>query len=282
MKITHKLLLLFFHLFSSIVLLTFLYILVVVNSYENYYVLGLFIFLYHIVVSIIVSKLSIEPLQEYASKIEYYANETLHELNIPVSTIVANTQMIEKKCNDEKTLKRLKRIKDACKTLESRYEKLKYTLNKEEDEVVERFNIQEVLELKVEELRLIYPNKNICLSVETDNIEVDKTSFLQVVENLIQNSVKYSPNNSIINVVYKSSILSIEDEGIGMDEFTLLHIFDSYYQENSSVKGHGIGLSLVKKFCDSNKIVLNVESKKGVGTKMILNLSEIVRGGNGK
>lgn len=280
MKNSQHFLLLFFHAFSSIVLISFLYLLVVVNSYDNYYVLGAFIFFYHIIVSIIVSKLSIEPLEEYASKIDHYTKETLHELNIPVSTIRANAQMLQKKCGDEKSLKRLGRITEACHTLESRYEKLRYIL-KGQEESVERFDIKSVLERKIEELRLLYPNRELRLDIVSDILEVNRTTFVQLVENLVQNSAKYSQNNSIISVVYKDGILSIEDEGIGMDEFTLLHIFDSYYQANSTTEGFGIGLALVKEFCDSNRIILNVDSKKGVGTKMILDLS-VIRGENGK
>jgi signal transduction histidine kinase len=54
----------------------------------------------------------------------------------------------------------------------------------------------------------------------------------------------------------------------------LLRIFDDYYQSNESIKGFGIGLGMVKRFCDTNNIVLKFRSKPNIGTVVILKFKE--------
>ena len=59
-----------------------------------------------------------------------------------------------------------------------------------------------------------------------------------------------------------------------MDEVELVQIFDNYYQSNEEVQGFGIGLSMVKRFCDKNKVLLNLKSKPNNGTTVILKFKE--------
>jgi signal transduction histidine kinase len=82
--------------------------------------------------------------------------------------------------------------------------------------------------------------------------------------------VKYSKENKKIALSLVNGILSIKDNGIGIDEVVLLQIFDRYYQSDDSMPGFGIGLSMVKRFCDTNRIKLNIESKKEQGTTIFL------------
>ena len=73
----------------------------------------------------------------------------------------------------------------------------------------------------------------------------------------------------------KEKNLFIQDYGVGMEEVELLRIFDNYYQSNVTVSGFGIGLSMVKRFCDKNKIELNFSSTPKVGTTVVLRFKYI-------
>ena len=75
---------------------------------------------------IFLSKIAIDPLVEYIQQLQELSKETLHELNLPISTIKTNTQMIKKTLSDEKSLKRLHRIDTACIMLQERYNELDY------------------------------------------------------------------------------------------------------------------------------------------------------------
>jgi len=60
-----------------------------------------------------------------------------------------------------------------------------------------------------------------------------------------------------------------------MDEVELLKIFDNYYQSNSTVQGFGIGLSMVKRFCDKHNIELHFDSQVNRGTTVSLKFKDI-------
>lgn len=230
------------------------------------------IFLILIVISgIVISKLAIEPLEEYITNLEELSRDTLHELNLPISTIKTNVDMIEKNLSDEKSLKRLNRIKTACNMLAQRYSELDYMIKKQtKREVVERFDLKELVEERVEFLRNIYLDIMFTKDLESFIINMDKIGLGKVIDNIIDNGVKYSQNAKKIDITLKNNVLSIKDYGIGIDEVVLLKIFDRYYQNDDSMPGFGIGLYMVKRFCDTNRIKLNIESKKGIGTTIFL------------
>ncbi|MEJ2437076.1 MAG: ATP-binding protein, partial [Sulfurovaceae bacterium] len=107
-------------------------------------------------------------------------------------------------------------------------------------------------------------------------ILTDKIGFEQVIDNLLSNAMKYSKRDSKITITLKDGKIEIEDEGIGIDETEMLHIHELYYQGNSESEGKGIGLAIVKKFCDKNGIDFAIYSKKDQGTKVILDLKILV------
>ena len=89
------------------------------------------------------------------------------------------------------------------------------------------------------------------------------------------NSMKYSEKNSPITLTLKNKILQISDEGVGMSETELLKIYERYYQADNSNEGEGIGLALVKSYCDSEGIEIEIKSQKGIGTTISLNFEKI-------
>ena len=69
----------------------------------------------------------------------------------------------------------------------------------------------------------------------------------------------------------------IRDEGIGMDENEILQVYERYYQSDRQVRGEGIGLAIVKRYCDDEGIALRIISRKGEGTTIHLDLKKIIR-----
>jgi len=105
----------------------------------------------------------------------------------------------------------------------------------------------------------------------------DQYSIYQIFENLIDNSIKYTKKGYIsINVTKNEQGINviIEDTGIGISEEFLKMMYQPFIQEERGYSrrydGNGLGLALVKKYCDLNKIAITVESEKGIGTKFTL------------
>ncbi len=122
-------------------------------------------------------------------------------------------------------------------------------------------------------LRLII-NKRI----EDSNIYGDEYSLRQIFDNLIHNAIKYTPKGSIELNIEKggNSHLKVEvlDTGIGISEQYLPNLFKPFTQEEHGYtrkyEGNGLGLALVKRYCELNKAEIKVESIKNKGTKFTL------------
>ena len=206
----------------------------------------------------------------------HLTKEILHELNIPLSTIQANTTLLKRNLKDnQKGLRRLSRIDDSSKRLQRLYAELVYSIKKEIHTIEkETFDVKELIEERVSVLKLLERNSFI-LSVSSFEISVDKIGFEKMLDNVLTNAMKYSNKYEAIFITLKNYLLTIEDKGIGMDEMELLKIYDRYYQSDEHVHGEGIGLSLVKAYCDDEKIKIRITSQKGQGTKVSFNLKHV-------
>lgn len=224
-----------------------------------------------------IAMLALEPLKEHYYELETLSKETLHELNLPINTIMTNTAMLKKSLEDEKSLKRLGRIDGACEMLQERYNELDYLIKKQmRYEVLEEFELDALIQARYEFLSSLYAQVKIELDLERFSVKLDKIGLQKVFDNLIDNAVKYSQGcDAHIKVSLHNKILRIQDFGIGMDEMELLMMYDRYYQSQPDEQGVGIGLGLVRSYCDRYNINLKVESKKDVGTTFICDFSKV-------
>jgi len=240
-------------------------------NFENTYLLILIFVCFAILGGGFISKLAIEPLAEYVSNLQNLSKETLHELNLPISTIKTNTQMLSKSLEDEKSKKRLERINSACEMLQERYNELDYLIKMQSSEDVnELFDLDELVNERIAFLSTVYPHINFNLRLKKLQIQSDKKGLAKVIDNIVDNGVKYSPDSNTIDINIAEKTLTIRDYGIGMDEVEILQIFENYYQSNKNMQGFGIGLSMVKRFCDKNEIQLSFQSKPNIGTTVEL------------
>lgn len=246
------------------------------ESVELPYLIGFILFLVSIA-GVAIAKLSIEPLREQFNQLEHFSKEILHELNLPINTIMTNTSMLKKNIEDERSLKRFSRIEAACEMLQERYKELDYLIKKQmQHEQIEQFDVAQLVEDRLKLLKPLYSSAVFREDLEAISVNIDKIGLAKVIDNIIDNSVKYSSKNAEIDIVSCDKKLTISDKGQGMDEVELFQIFDRYYQSNEKALGFGIGLGLVKNYCDRYKIKLHVDSKKGQGTTMQLDFSGVV------
>jgi signal transduction histidine kinase len=219
----------------------------------------------------------LKPLFKSDEKLEQSIKETIHELNIPVSTIKMNTQLLEKTIKDEKSLKRLDRIKQASNNLLKLYENMEYNIKKEIDKIdKQEFYLDEIISSSCEKFDDIKNDTKILVNIPPTLIKTDLNGFEKTIDNLISNAIKYNiKENPLVEINYKDGILSIYNTGEIIDTKNLFIIFDKYFQENPSKDGFGLGLSIVKEFCDKNKIIINIDTLES-GNRFNLNLKNIL------
>ena len=206
----------------------------------------------------------------------HLTKEILHELNIPLSTIQANTTLLKRTLKDNKKgLIRLSRIDDSSKRLKRLYAELVYSIKKEIHTIEkETFDVKVLVEERISVFKQLGRNPFI-LSLSSFKISVDKIGFEKMLDNILTNAMKYSDKHEPIFITLKNHVLSIKDRGIGMDEMELVKIYDRYYQSNDHIHGEGIGLSLVKAYCDDEKIKIRIISIKEKGTTVSFNLNQV-------
>lgn len=123
-------------------------------------------------------------------------------------------------------------------------------------------------------------------------LQVDKTPALlavdvgkieQVLENILGNAVKFSPQGGVIRVTGRDLSdeyrISVEDEGIGMTSEQVGKVFDKFYRadtSNTAVEGAGLGMSIVRHIVDAHGGHVGIESRKGRGTRVLVGLPKTV------
>jgi signal transduction histidine kinase len=125
------------------------------------------------------------------------------------------------------------------------------------------------LSAKQNGIELIYT----CLEKDTDVI-ADEYSIIQILTNLIDNAIKYTKKGKVEILLTKNKTgyitVEVKDTGIGISQKHLPKIFELFTQEEQgysrSFEGNGLGLALVKRYCELNNIIIEVESEKNVGS----------------
>jgi len=264
--------------FSSVaILLSFIYWFLKNEGFSepNYLVASLLVLFLAAGWGYIIASHLLAPKVLQDANLSQLSSEILHELNIPLSTIKANTALLEKRLDDEKSLKRLNRIEASSVRLERLYKELVYSINKEIHPVQkEQFALRNLLKERVEIFEA-YDRNHFELSVDDIVLKTDKIGFEKMIDNLLMNAMKYSSKADPVKIIQKGNTLIIEDKGIGMDETQLLRVYERYYQADSQKDGQGIGLALVKAYCDEEQITITIQSKKDLGTSILLDLTHI-------
>jgi two-component system OmpR family sensor kinase len=119
--------------------------------------------------------------------------------------------------------------------------------------------------------RQIYFETNLTLPLI---FEVNTKSLQMILTNLLQNSLKYSGEDTLISIrvgIHQGSpYIAVEDQGVGIEEESLGRIFDPFFRETQllekPVPGTGLGLAIVRKLALESGILVEVQSQKGVGS----------------
>ena len=227
---------------------------------------------------LLISTKILKPIFQSEENIKNSIKNRLHELNIPTSTIKINLHLLKKDLTDTKSLIRLERIEKANESLSSLYNNMEYEFKKEFENIdLEDFSLFDALnnsldkfeDIKKDTIIEVFVPKNIVLNS-------DYNGFIIVLDNLISNAIKYnSKENPYIKISFENRVLSIFNKGVGIDTKNIMLVFDRYFQENSQNMGYGIGLAVVKEFCDKNGIGINIESFED-GNRINLNMKSIL------
>ncbi|GAA4302878.1 HAMP domain-containing sensor histidine kinase [Aestuariibaculum suncheonense] len=219
-----------------------------------------------------------------------FINNMTHEFKTPIATInlaldaIRNPKIIEDK---EKVVRYLGMIKEENKRMHAQVENVLRISKLEKNELnisKERLNLHDLIEDAITHVELIVEDRKgyikTFLNAEKTSVLANESHFTNVIVNMLDNAVKYSPEAPEIEVytenVGTNILLKIKDHGSGMSKAAVKRVFEKFYREHTgnihNVKGHGLGLAYVKRIVEDHQGHVSVESEKEKGSIFTIKL----------
>ncbi len=220
------------------------------------------------------AKLFIKPMRESFLLLDNFIKDTTHELNTPISAILANIETIDKNEINEKLAKKIHRIEIAARTISNIYQDMSYLLlNKKTVSNIERFDLKELLLQRISYFKILAQSKRVdfVLNIyEEVYIKADRKKMAKLIDNLISNAIKYNKIGGKIYITLKPRLMIIKDTGIGIPKDKINEIFKRYKRFNESEGGFGLGLNIVYMIAKEFGITIEIDSKPDKGTEVRL------------
>jgi two-component system OmpR family sensor kinase len=242
------------------------------NLQKNILIFMLAAGIFFTILGYFLGRLFVAPMKESLEKMNHFIQDTTHELNTPISTILTNVEMIETFGKHAENRSELKRIEIASKTLSRIYDDLTYlNLNHQYHRQIKAVNMSDLVYERMEYFTSMAEAKRvkIILNIASDIIlQIDKNDALRLVDNLISNAIKYNKHNGILEVILNNEMLVVCDTGIGIKTKDLKQIMQRFKRANKSEGGFGIGLHIVSQVCESYHFELELKSIINEGTEV--------------
>ena len=211
-----------------------------------------------------------------------------HEFRTPLAVLKGTLEVLIRKPRQQeeyeekvnyciKEVDRLNHLVDELLIL-TRYENLKQSLKWENTDI--KMIVDE--SLKYLERNIQQKNMRILTNISSRGIPLRTDIYLlsTIIHNILSNAIKYSHRDSEIEINVQAEdniiLLEIADKGIGISEEDLEKVFDKFYRstDHADIKGFGLGLPIVKRFCSLLNIKIQINSKEGVGTTVKLQIPQ--------
>jgi two-component system phosphate regulon sensor histidine kinase PhoR len=214
-----------------------------------------------------------------------FLNNMTHEFKTPIATIslAADTITNPKVISDEASIRHfIGMIKKENSRMNKKVETILQIASLDKKEIAFKFenlSMHSVIERAVETIEIQVHQKNgrinLNLRAEEPVIYGDYEHLTNLVNNLLDNALKYSPESPEITVETgnneKGLILSVKDNGIGMTKNVQSKIFERFYRQASGnihdVKGFGLGLNYVRAIIEAHRGTVSVTSEPGKGSR---------------
>ena len=217
-----------------------------------------------------------------------FVADVSHELKTPITTIMGYSETLLECEYDKETqdkflnviaseAKRMAKLVNDLLTL-SRYD------NKRAKKEVTEFDLGDLVKKCQEKVQLEINKKNqqveCFVTANVPPVKADKDGIERVVLNIMTNSIKYTPDGGNIKIyvgfVYNDAYIKVIDNGIGIPEEDLNRIYERFYRVDKArtreMGGTGLGLSIAKEILEQNKGSIDIKSKVGEGTEVVIRI----------
>ena len=230
--------------------------------------------LFFTILGYFLGKLFIAPMRESMEQMNNFIQDTTHELNTPISTILTNIEMIEALQKEKQPSTELKRIEIASKTLSRIYDDLTYlNLNHAYHRQIVKVNMNQLIEERMVYFEALAKIKNLKITIESSQdviLDIDKNDALRLVDNLLSNAIKYNKKGGKIDIILTKKYFLVRDTGVGIKSKDLSTVRKRFKRANKSEGGFGIGLDIVNQVVENYGFCLKIESQEYLGTEVTI------------
>lgn len=231
----------------------------------------------------------LEKLEKSFLKEKQFTSDASHELRTPVTVILAESEyMLEHGENIEEARESMEVINRQAKKISALINQLLFFSRADRGEMeikLEKVDIVQTLKDLKSDNTIEANKRNITIEYE-NNLEnkkysVDKIMFIRAIQNILQNAINYGKENGFIKISSFEErdylAISIEDNGIGIEQENLEKIWNRFYQVEESRTGSsmGLGLSMVKLIIEKHHGYVDIKSELGVGTTFTLYFKKV-------
>jgi two-component system sensor histidine kinase CiaH len=236
--------------------------------------------------SYFLARKTLEPIEAAMEAQSRFAADASHELRTPLATMQAENEVALR--SPKLTLPRAKELLRSNLEETIRLRSLSDSLLKlaREDHAaltLKKVSVSDCVGDAINHVMKQAQAKNIRIDDEITGayVQSDPASLSQVLSILLDNAIKYSGNDTVIRIHIKTNgnvvRISISDQGQGITDADMLHIFERFYRADTSrtkqhVEGHGLGLSLAAKLVEQLQGEISVESVDGKGSTFTVTL----------
>jgi len=241
------------------------------------------------ILSLYLSKKSLEPLEEALENQSRFSSDASHELRTPLTSIKTEIEVALRSKN--LTTKEAKEVLNS--TLEEINELdtlttalLRLSTYDQNLTAHEKVQLGTVINKAYERVAKLAKQHEITFKLPATKLSAlgDKDQLAEVFVVLFDNAIKYGNDKSVVNVTAEKQdnkiLVKVTDQGAGILPVDIQHVFDRFYRADNSrskknTSGHGLGLSLAKTIVEAHKGTIAVESEIDKGTTFIVSLPAI-------
>lgn len=255
------------------------------RSLHTLMIVNALIFLFSSGASYLLAGRTLQPIQEMVDEQQDFISNASHELRTPLATLKAEmeTSLLEKRLTDQQARQLITSNLEEINTLQTLTNNLLrltriHTVNGEKTR--RATSLQDVVAAARKKVAILAKQKNLRLVIDVSDviIQANEDELIEVLVILLDNAIKYSPAKSLVGITSRKHgnmvVLSVVDQGQGIANEDLPHIFERFYRadKSRSQDGYGLGLSIAQKVVESHGGTLTVQSTVGQGTTFILRL----------
>lgn len=252
---------------------------------NRFLTIDIIIIFFVVILGFLLTNKTLEPIKSNMQKQKRFIADASHELRTPIAVVISGLEVnLNNKKLDfasvKKTLENtLDEMREFSKLSNDLLDMSKYDMPIQKEYKI--IPVGELINSIVEKNKNLAHIKNINIETKVESgifILGNEIEISRVFFNILDNAIKYTPQNGIIllsdKIISNKYIVTIKDSGIGIREDILSKIFDPFFRgdEARSTEGAGLGLTMSKKIIENHKGTISIKSQENKGTSVIISL----------